>query len=56
MVAKYTILTSGHCTIMDHPSYICNTLAISSFVTAINKILQMIMFSAQLSCLFAQVQ
>ena len=27
---------------------ICNTLAISSFVTAINKILQMIMFSAYL--------
>ena len=47
---KYTILASGHCIILDHPSY--NTLAISGFVTAINKILQMMMFTAYLVYLY----
>ena len=47
---KYTILASGHCIILDHPSY--NTLAISGFVTAINKILQMMMFSTYLVYLY----
>ena len=43
---KYTISASGHCYIVDHPSY--NTLVISTSVAGINKFLQMIMFSAYL--------
>ena len=40
---KYTILVSGHCIAVAHPSY--NTIAISSFVSVINKFLQVMMFS-----------
>ena len=47
---KYTILASGHCIILDHPLY--NTLAISGFVTTINEILQMTMFSTYLVYLY----
>ena len=43
---KYTILTTGHCVLLDDPSY--NTIFITSFVAAINKLLQIIMFSAYL--------
>ena len=47
---KYTILASFHCIVMDHSSY--NTLAISIFVSVINKILQFTMFSAYLVYLY----
>ena len=43
---KYTISASGHCYIVDCPSY--NTLMISTSVAGINKFLQMIVFSAYL--------
>ena len=47
---KYTILVSGHCVAVAHPSY--NTIAISSFVSVINKFLQVMMFLAYLVYLY----
>ena len=43
---KYTILASGHCDILNQPSY--NTILLVSFIVTINKFLQVIMFSAYL--------
>ena len=43
---KYTILASGHCIYLDHPSY--NTLLFTTFVAVVNKILQITMFSTYL--------